>query len=129
LQQINGDYFFIFLEKLTNDIYILFDDIRNKYFASIFMFGTIFLLVFNADFNTHMVCTMAVDNLFCFFVIISVRKENILKIEYSIFYRMTYHLAKSKFIAYKMKLILRRENIFYRLAFEFGISLIEFKKD
>jgi len=60
-------------------------DIRNKYFVSIFMFGTIFLLVCNADFNTHMVCTMAVDNLFCFFVIISVRKGNILKIEYSIF--------------------------------------------
>jgi len=43
LQQINGDYFFIFLGKLTNDIYILFD-IRNKYFTLIFMFGTIFFL-------------------------------------------------------------------------------------
>jgi len=66
--------FLFFLGKLTNNIYILFNDIRNKYFASIFMFGTILLLVFNTDFNTHMVCTMAVDNLFCFFVIISVRK-------------------------------------------------------
>jgi len=33
LQQINEDYFFIFLEKLTNDSYILFDDIKNKCFA------------------------------------------------------------------------------------------------
>jgi len=56
--------FFIFLGKLANDIYILFDDIRNKYFASIFMFGSICILVFNADFNTHIACTMAVDNLF-----------------------------------------------------------------
>jgi len=70
------------------------------------MFGTIFLLVFNTDFNTHMVCTMAVDNLFCFFVVISVRKENILKIEYGIFYRMTYrHLAKLKFIACKVNIL------------------------
>jgi len=52
LQQINGDYFFIFLGKLTNDIYILLD-IRNKYFASIFMFGTIFLLVFNVLILIH----------------------------------------------------------------------------
>jgi len=70
------------------------------------MFGTIFLLVFNADFNAHMVCTMAVDNLFRFFVIISVRKENILKVEYDIFYRMTYrYLAKSKFIARKLNIL------------------------
>jgi len=83
LQQINGDSFFIFLGKLANNIYILFDDIRNKCFILIFMFGIIFLFVFNADFNTHMACTMAVDNLFRFFVIISDRKENIFKIEYS----------------------------------------------
>jgi len=66
LQQINGDYFFIFLEKLINDIYILFDDIRNKYFASIFMFGTIFFLVFNVDFNTHMVRWPLIILLFCY---------------------------------------------------------------
>jgi len=47
-----------------------------------------FFLVFNADFNTHTACTMAVDNLFRYFVIISVRKENILKIEYGIFHKM-----------------------------------------
>jgi len=54
-----------FLGKLANDIYILFNDIRNKYFATTFMFGTIFFLVFNADFNTH----MAVNNLFRFFLL------------------------------------------------------------
>jgi len=75
-----------------------------------------------------MVCTMAIDNLFCFFVIIFVRKGNIPKIEYSIVYIMTYgHLAKSKFIACKVNILSedRRENIFFRSAFEFGITLIE----
>jgi len=69
------------------------------------MFGIVFLFVFNADFNTRMTCTMAVDNLFRFFVIISVRKK-ILKIEYGIFYRMTHcHLVKSKFIACNVNIL------------------------
>jgi len=49
---------------------------------------------------------MAVNNLFRSFVIISDRKENILKIEYGIFYRITYrHLTKSKFIACKVHIL------------------------
>jgi len=49
------------------------------------MFRTIFLLVFHAEFNTHIACTMAVENFFRFFVIISVREKSILKIEKEVF--------------------------------------------